>query len=274
MVLLSFTIPDWSILIKPPLAACLGALLDRAALGPCLSVRLALPLLRLDDLLAFGSADAYHFDPKTQQFLSSLLAAVAIIGAGHRRNDSGVGDLLLEHWNKVRTVGRVAQRQHQCGDKATSAACQLRAVTHHRVPSSFNDKRGVGVAQADDLFCHRHFLLLHDPSFADVGSLFQSCQILSDEAQGFLAPQTPTRCQIGAALQLPANRLQIAQQTFAQSTRPPHELEIQLLALEIFNLTPCLCASVVNLPCPHFLPLSSPQCPPPGRCHAHSAVVS
>jgi hypothetical protein len=35
-----------------------------------------------------------------------------------------------------------------------------------------------------------HFLLLHDASFADVGSLFQSCQILSDEAQGFLAPQT------------------------------------------------------------------------------------
>src|SRR6202521_6264580 len=88
--------------------------------------------------------------PQTEPFLSSLLAAVAIIDAGHRRNDSGVGDLLLEHRNKVRTVGRVAQRQHQRGDKAAPAACQLRPVTHYGVPSSFNDKRGVRVAQADD----------------------------------------------------------------------------------------------------------------------------
>src|ERR1700675_5052361 len=42
----------------------------------------------------------------------------------------------------------------------TNTACQLRAVTHLGIPSSFNDKRGVGVAQADDLFCHRHFFSL------------------------------------------------------------------------------------------------------------------
>ncbi len=112
-------------------------------------------------------------------------------------------------------VGRVAPRQRQRSDKAASAACQLRAVTHHGVPSSFNDKRGVRVAQADDLFCDRHFFLFHDPSFADVGGLFQSRQILSNEAQGFSDHQTATRWQIGAALQVPANQLQIAQQTFA-----------------------------------------------------------
>src|SRR5258707_8193638 len=60
--------------------------------------------------------------------------------------------------------------------------------------------RGVRVAQADDFLCHRHFLLLHDASFADVGGLFQSCQIIGDEAQDFLAHQTPTRWQIDAAL--------------------------------------------------------------------------
>src|SRR6202043_848297 len=75
--------------------------------------------------------------------------------------------------------------------KAAPAASQLRAVPHHGVPSSFNDKRGVRVAQTDDLFCHRHFFLLHDSSFANVGGLFQSCQILSDEAQSFFALQTP-----------------------------------------------------------------------------------
>jgi hypothetical protein len=53
---------------------------------------------------------------------------------------------------------------------------------------------------ADDLFCDRHFLLLHDPSFSDVGGLFQSCQIIGDEAQGFFAHETPTRWQVGAAL--------------------------------------------------------------------------
>jgi hypothetical protein len=110
----------------------------------------------------------------------------------------------------VRAVGRVAPRQHQRGDKAPPAARQLRAVTHQGVPSSLNDKRGVRVAEADDLFCDRHFLLLHDPSFADVGGLFQSCQIIGDEAQGLFAHETPTRWQIGAAIQVPANRLQIA----------------------------------------------------------------
>ena len=90
--------------------------------------------------------------------------------------------LILDHRNKVPTVGCVAPRQHQRGDKSAPAARQLRAVTHHGVPSSFNDKRGVRVAQADDLFCDRHFLLGHDPSFADVGGLFQSGQILSDKA--------------------------------------------------------------------------------------------
>jgi hypothetical protein len=43
-------------------------------------------------------------------------------------------------------------------------------------------QEGVRVAQADNLFCRRHFLLLHEPSFADVGGLFQSCQIFRDEA--------------------------------------------------------------------------------------------
>ena len=57
-------------------------LLHCAALSPRLSVRPALPLLRRDDLLALGSADAYHFEPKAQHFLSPLLSAVAIIGAG------------------------------------------------------------------------------------------------------------------------------------------------------------------------------------------------
>jgi hypothetical protein len=46
-------------------------------------------LLQLDDLLAFGSADADHFDPKAQHFLSPLLAAVAIIDASHRRRALG-----------------------------------------------------------------------------------------------------------------------------------------------------------------------------------------
>ena len=87
--------------------------------GPVPVDKAGSPLLGLDDLLAFGSPDAYHFDPETQQFLSSLLAAVAIIDADHRRNDSGVGELLLEHRNKVRAVGRVAPGQHQRGDKAT-----------------------------------------------------------------------------------------------------------------------------------------------------------
>ena len=107
----------------------------------------------------------------------------------------------------------------------------IAAGTHHGVPASFNDERGVRVAQADNLFCHRHFLLLQDASFADVGGLFQSCQIFSDETQDFLAHQTPTRWQIDTALQVPANRLQIAQQTFAQPANASQQLEIQLLAL-------------------------------------------
>jgi hypothetical protein len=51
--------------------------------------------------------------------------------------------------------------------------------------------------------------------------LFQSCQIIGDETQGFFAHQTPTRWRIGATLWVPANRLQIAQQTFAQSAHAP-----------------------------------------------------
>jgi hypothetical protein len=39
-------------------------------------------------------------------------------------------------------------RRLERGDNATPAACQLRAVTQHGVPSSFNDKRGVGVPPA------------------------------------------------------------------------------------------------------------------------------
>src|SRR4029077_10287505 len=61
--------------------------------------------------------------------------------------------------------------------------------------------------------------------------LFQSRQILSDEAQGLLPLQSPTRWQIGAPLKVAANRFQIAQQTFAQPADPPQELEIQLLPL-------------------------------------------
>jgi hypothetical protein len=48
-----------------------------------------------------------------QHFLSPLLTAVAIIDAGHRTNDSGVGDLPFNHRNKVRAVGRVASRQQK-----------------------------------------------------------------------------------------------------------------------------------------------------------------
>src|SRR6516225_441395 len=97
----------------------------------------------------------------------------------------------------------------------------LRPVTHHCVPASFNDERGVRVAQADNLFCHWHFLLLHDASFANVGGLFESRYILRDEAQGLLPLQSPTRWQIGAPLKVAANRLQIAQQTFAQPAHSP-----------------------------------------------------
>jgi hypothetical protein len=35
----------------------------------------------------------------------------------------------------------------------------LWAIAHYGVPSSFDDERGIRVTQADDLFCHRHFLL-------------------------------------------------------------------------------------------------------------------
>src|ERR1700745_3368571 len=93
-------------------------------------------------------------------------SAVTILGAGHRRSDPGVGDLFLDHRSKVRAVGCIATRQHKRRDKTASTACQLWPVTHHGIPPSFNDERGVRVAQADNLFCHRHFLLLHDASFA------------------------------------------------------------------------------------------------------------
>jgi hypothetical protein len=60
-----------------------------------------------------------------------------------------------------------------------------------------------------------HFSLFQDRSLADLGGLFQGRQILSNEAQGFFGHQTPTRWQIGAALQVPVNQLQITQQPFA-----------------------------------------------------------
>jgi hypothetical protein len=47
------------------------------------------------------------------------------------------------------------------------------------------------------------------------GGLIQSPQIIGNKAQGFFAQQTPTRWQIATALQVPANQLQIPQQTFA-----------------------------------------------------------
>jgi hypothetical protein len=96
----------------------------------------------------------------------------------------------------------------------------LRFKSNHP-PLTNKRKEAPRVAEADDLFCHRHFLLLHDPSFADVGSLFQSCHIIGDDPQGFFGHQTPTRWQIDAGFQVPARRLQIAQQTFAQSTHAP-----------------------------------------------------
>jgi hypothetical protein len=80
-------------------------------------------LLRFEELLVFGSADADHFDPKVQHFLQSLLTAVDVIGPGHRRNDFGVSDLFLNQRNKVRTVSGVAPRQHQRSDKAAPAVC-------------------------------------------------------------------------------------------------------------------------------------------------------
>jgi hypothetical protein len=68
-------------------------------------------------------------DPKAQHFLTPLLTAVAIIGAGHRRNNSGVSDLFLDHRSKVPAVGGVAPRQHQRGsNNCTKLAVGIRFI--------------------------------------------------------------------------------------------------------------------------------------------------
>ncbi len=60
--------------------------------------------------------------------------------------------------------------------------------------------RDLALVRRNLSFLRPHFLLRHDPSFANVGGLVQSRQIIGNKAQGFFAQQTPTRWQIATAL--------------------------------------------------------------------------
>jgi DNA-binding LacI/PurR family transcriptional regulator len=98
----------------------------------------------------------------------------------------------LTHGNEVRAVSGVAPRQHQCGNKAAPTACQLRPVTHHRVPPPFNDKRGVRIAQADDHFCDRHFLLRHRSVNGKSWIEAKEADLVRDAAKSLDAERSPS----------------------------------------------------------------------------------